>query len=217
MLTDIIESVGGKGQEGILGFPDAEKKAAFSQWRSESKSSACGGRRELRGAGMQKLKLTPKQQLFVDNYCGNATDAARKAGYSYPNRQGYRLLTHVDVRAAIIERENREHQEKILTRQERQELWTRIALGLETETVLVQGKLKKVPVSMNNRLKALECLAKSQGDFMSKVEVDVGLQEELSRLSVEEIRERIKDLEDQGILEMIMNTDACFKYEGGSW
>lgn len=154
---------------------------------------------------MKKLKLTPKQQLFVDNYCGNASAAARKAGYSHPNRQGYRLLTHVDVKAAIIERDNREHQEKILTRQERQELWTRIALGLETDTIFVQGKLKKVPVSMSNRLKALENLAKSEGDFTNKVEIGVGIQQELESMSMEEIQQRMKKLEDEGVLDLIRN------------
>lgn len=165
---------------------------------------------------MKKLKLTPKQQLFVDNYCGNAADAARKAGYSHANRQGYRLLTHVDVKAAIIERESREHQEKVLTRQERQELWTRIALGLESETVFIQGKLKKIPVSMSNRLKALECLAKSEGDFMHKIEVGMDIQQELESMTKEEIIKRIKQLENDGVLDLIKNADDTFGVGAGT-
>lgn len=159
---------------------------------------------------MKKLTLTPRQQSFVDNYCGNAADAARKAGYSHPSRQGYRLLMHVDVKAAIIEKQSGEHQDDILTKEERQRLWTRIALGLEMENVFIQGKLKKIPVSMSNRLKALECLAKSQGDFMNKIEVGVGIQQELENLTIEEIQARIKKLEDEGVLELIKKGDGSF-------
>lgn len=159
---------------------------------------------------MKKLKLTSKQQQFVDFYRGNASRAAAKAGYSHPNRQGYRLLTHVDVRAALIERENREHQEKVLTRQERQELWTRIAMGLETETIFIKGKLKKVPVSMSNRLKALECLAKSNGDFMNKIEISMDLKRELESMTKEEILARIKKLEDEGVLDLIRDSNDIF-------
>lgn len=54
-------------------------------------------------------KLTPKQQRFVDAYtgvsCGNATDAARRAGYSGSAKvlqvSGARLLSNAMVRAAI--------------------------------------------------------------------------------------------------------------------
>jgi hypothetical protein len=48
------------------------------------------------------------QRLFVENYIGisngNATDAARRAGYASPNVQGPRLLVNVGIRAAVQER-----------------------------------------------------------------------------------------------------------------
>lgn len=48
--------------------------------------------------------LTTKQLAFIEEYlaCGfNATEAARRAGYAYPNKQGPRLLVNVGINAAI--------------------------------------------------------------------------------------------------------------------
>lgn len=51
------------------------------------------------------MALTHKQRLFVDEYLGaangNATRAAERAGYSSPRTQGSRLLTNVDIQAAL--------------------------------------------------------------------------------------------------------------------
>lgn len=52
--------------------------------------------------------LTPKQKAFADNYIangGNATDAARKAGYKCPEVQGCQLLKNPNVAAYIAERQ----------------------------------------------------------------------------------------------------------------
>lgn len=47
--------------------------------------------------------LTARQRVFVEAYldCLNATEAARRAGYAEPRRQGSRLLTNVDIRTAV--------------------------------------------------------------------------------------------------------------------
>jgi phage terminase small subunit len=47
--------------------------------------------------------LNWRQSKFVAEYVetGNALQAAQAAGYSHPKQQGSRLLTHVDVIAAI--------------------------------------------------------------------------------------------------------------------
>lgn len=53
-------------------------------------------------------KLTPKQKAFADNYIangGNATDAARKAGYKQPEVQGYENLRKPNIAAYIAERQ----------------------------------------------------------------------------------------------------------------
>jgi phage terminase large subunit len=51
-------------------------------------------------------KLTHRQQVFVEEYlqCWTATEAARRAGFAYPNRQGPRLLSNVVISEAIKER-----------------------------------------------------------------------------------------------------------------
>lgn len=54
------------------------------------------------------VKLTPKQKAFADNYIangGNATDAARKAGYKQPEVQGYENLRKPNIAAYIAERQ----------------------------------------------------------------------------------------------------------------
>jgi len=56
-------------------------------------------------------KLSPKQRLFVAEYCKdyNATQAAIRAGYSQrtARSQGQRLLTNVDIQVAIERRQQK--------------------------------------------------------------------------------------------------------------
>jgi hypothetical protein len=51
------------------------------------------------------MSLTYKQRLFVSYYLGasqgNAADAARKAGYAWPEKQGPQQLAKTSVRAAV--------------------------------------------------------------------------------------------------------------------
>lgn len=51
-------------------------------------------------------KLSNKQQLFINAYlvCWNATEAARRAKYAHPNKQGPRLLVNVGIKTAIEQR-----------------------------------------------------------------------------------------------------------------
>ena len=110
--------------------------------------------------------LTPNQQKFVDLYEGNATATARQTGYSDP-AYGRQLITQPNVKDAIEERVVEERNERIASRQERQELWTAIARGqivIEVETN--DGKVVVLPVSIKDRLRASELFGKSQGDFI---------------------------------------------------
>lgn len=53
-------------------------------------------------------ELTPKREAFAKNFIengGNATDAARKAGYKKPEQEGCRLLKNADVSAYIAEKQ----------------------------------------------------------------------------------------------------------------
>lgn len=105
------------------------------------------------------MALTPKQKKFVEAYSGNATEAAITAGYSRNRASeiGYQLLQKTTVSDAIHEREAIESRSRIATRQERQMFWTAIMFD-ETREVGI-------------RLRASELLAKSEGDFLERVEV----------------------------------------------
>ena len=53
-------------------------------------------------------KLTPKQKAFADNYIkngGNASDAARKAGYKQPEIQGYENIRKPNIATYIADRQ----------------------------------------------------------------------------------------------------------------
>jgi phage terminase small subunit len=99
-------------------------------------------------------KLTSKQQKFVEAYCGNATEAARIAGYKQPMQQGERLLRKDEIHKAIEDREAPEKESRIATREERQEFWTNTMLDKET--------------NMKDRLRASELLGKSGADFIER-------------------------------------------------
>lgn len=85
--------------------------------------------------GRKTPGLTLQVRRFVDAYCGsakgNATEAARQAGYKgKPNVlavQGTRLLRKANVRAAIAEREERRRIKGILDADARDELLSGIA------------------------------------------------------------------------------------------
>ena len=100
------------------------------------------------------MKLTVKQQKFVDAYCGNATEAARVAGYKQPEAQGYENLRKPQIQAAIDDREAKPTEKRIASREDRQNFWTKIMEDEESE--------------MNNRLRASELLGKSNADFIER-------------------------------------------------
>lgn len=107
------------------------------------------------------LRLNSREQKFVHVYEGNGADAAKAAGYLGVGHslavQGSRLLRKPEIRMAISKRTEADVERHILSREERQELWSRIALD-ETQDAA-------------DRLKALELLGKSQADFTEKLEV----------------------------------------------
>ncbi|HEL1929679.1 TPA: terminase small subunit [Streptococcus suis] len=144
-------------------------------------------------------KLTLKQQRFADEYiiCGNATEAAIKAGYSErtARSQGNRLLTNVDIDEYIKNRLVEIQDEKILTQQQVLILLSEIASGLipEVQVVTVSkpvmiedestGKKIKayedvpeqinLPTKNSDRNKALELLGKRYRLWTDKVEAEI--------------------------------------------
>lgn len=131
---------------------------------------------------MPKPKLTFKQQRFVDAYVGNATDAARKAGYkgnyNTLHSVGVENLQKPSIIQAIRNREQPKQKKLIADRAERQTLWTNI---LRKELTRIQslpdGSKIEVTPDFKEILKASELLGRSEADFTDKliVGIDEGL------------------------------------------
>lgn len=108
-------------------------------------------------------RLNEKQRRFVEAYAGeaagNATTAARLAGYSGNTKSlqaaGSRLLSNVMIIQAL-ERIS-EGDPLVATRKDRQRFWTEV----------MEGRKK---AGMKERLKASELLGKSQRDFIERRE-----------------------------------------------
>jgi len=107
------------------------------------------------------IKLSPKQQAFVDVYDGNATDAARRAGYKGNSntlgQTGDENLKKPKIWAAIQARNAKTVANRIATREERQQFWTSFVRDEELDP--------------SARLRASELLGKSQCDFIEKKEI----------------------------------------------
>jgi len=95
----------------------------------------------------------------VEAFSGNASAAARAAGYSEKTAysQGERLLRNAEILSAIQERENRQLSALVADRTERQVFWTSI--------------MRDENQRMGDRLRASELLAKANGDFLERVEL----------------------------------------------
>lgn len=122
--------------------------------------------------------MTERQARFVDFYIqtGNASEAARKAGYS--KRADYsigeRLLRNVEVRAAIDERLKELESRRVADTQEIIEHLSAVVRGEVTEEVVTQsGKKFVAAVSEKDRLKAADMLLKISGAYREKVDVTV--------------------------------------------
>ena len=104
-------------------------------------------------------KLTTKQKAFIQSYCGNATEAALKAGYSKKTAAfiGAENLKKPQIIEQIKKREEKRADKRIATREERQIFWTQT--------------MKDEKADMRDRLRASELLGKSEADFTEKVDV----------------------------------------------
>lgn len=77
------------------------------------------------------MKLTPKQKAFADEYliCGNATEAARKAGYKQPHVQGSQNLEKLSVSSYIAERQKQIESSRIADAKEVMEFYSAVMRG----------------------------------------------------------------------------------------
>lgn len=115
--------------------------------------------------------MTTKQENFCDEYIlskGNATLAAKKAGYAPANAKvtGAKLLKRSDVRESIDARLDELKSAKIADEKEILEFLTASMRGEHTEVIVTNsGKKFELPIRCSDRLKAAEMLAKIFGMF----------------------------------------------------
>lgn len=108
------------------------------------------------------MALNARQQAFVESYTGNATDAARKAGYTGTDEAlavtGSRLLRNPKVREALEARQARATKRRIATLDEMQAWWT--------------ASMEDTTLEMPARLKASELLGRSMAAFIERRQVE---------------------------------------------
>lgn len=112
-------------------------------------------------------KLTPKQRAFADYYIetGNATEAARRAGYKKPNVQGSQNLEKLSVKQYIDERLSKIEDARIAKGEEVLEYLTKVMRGEEKDQFGLDA-------SLQDRTKAAELLGKRYRLFTEKVELE---------------------------------------------
>lgn len=103
------------------------------------------------------MALTPKQQAFADYYieCGNATEAAKRAGYSENNvgENAAKTLKNPNVSAYISERMEEQERKRVADANE----------VIEFYTAVMRGEVKDqfgLDASLSDRLKAGDSLMK---------------------------------------------------------
>lgn len=113
--------------------------------------------------------MTPKQRAFCDYYlaCGNATEAAEKAGYSVKTARsiGAENLTKPNIQQFIETHSKPKEENRIATAQEVLEFYSEVMRNQEEMT--------------KNRLRAAENLAKRFGVDKEKVQGDEGALDKL--------------------------------------
>lgn len=101
--------------------------------------------------------LNHMQQAFADYYieCGNASEAARKAGYSPKgiNGQAARLLANASISAYIQERMDKQNAERVASADEVLRFYSSVMRGQEKDAFGLDP-------SLADRLKAADSLMK---------------------------------------------------------
>ena len=128
--------------------------------------------------------MTERQKRFVDAYIktGNASEAARLAGYSRKNVNvdGAKLLANSSISREIEKRLKELESERTADLKETLEYMTSVMRGEKEDVVVVtvgtgkgfsKSEKVKVPISTRDRLKAAEYLAKIHGAFKTEVQI----------------------------------------------
>ena len=131
------------------------------------------------------MKLTEKQKRFCDYYIevGNATEAARKAGYSKKTARfiGNENLTKPNIKVYIDKKLKELENERIAKAEEVLKYLTSVMRGEETEEVVVveaigdfQSKATTVKkdISAKDRIKAAELIGKRYAMWTDKQQIN---------------------------------------------
>lgn len=130
---------------------------------------------------MQKKQWKPtvKQQKFIDAYEGNATKAAKKAGYigtdGYLRLVGHRLITNANIFALIEKRLKAEKSALVADRTEREERLSAILRNDRAVKVFNPKLLTeefKTEVETKEIIKAIDTLNKMDGLYVTKVKLE---------------------------------------------
>jgi phage terminase small subunit len=146
------------------GFVTAGGSGATPSGRSVRMTRRSQPRRDERDKPHSPPMLNERERRFVEAYmgaaAGNATKAARLAGYSTntADKHASRLLRKVGIQQAIDQRAKTDP--AVWTREDRLRFWTAVA----------SGRAGFAKASLRDRLKASELLGKSQADFVERVE-----------------------------------------------
>lgn len=126
----------------------------------------------------KRQKLTIKQARFVDYYIqtGNASEAARRAGYSPKTSYsiGEENLRKPEIRQAVEKRLKELESQRIAETKEVLEHLTSVLRGELTEEIVTPtGKKVSTAVRETDKLRAAEMLLKVAGAFKDKLDVKV--------------------------------------------
>lgn len=130
------------------------------------------------------MKLNARQKAFCEFYVasGNATESAVKAGYSekYAGQNSDKLLKNTNIQIYIEELNKKVKDNRIADIKEVKEFWTEVLRNKNQKT--------------QDRLKASEYIAKTNGAFLDKVEVkgELKTSNPFSGLTTEELKKIIK-------------------------
>lgn len=155
------------------------------------------------------MKLTEKQKRFIDYYIetGNATESARRAGYSekYINTNASKLLQNTTIKAAITARLKALEDKRIAKADEVMQFLTSTLRGeVKEERVVVEGtgdgrsdaRIITVQVSARDRLEAAKSLLK-------RYPMQLDAKEQKLRLQKLEAETRAAELVDDGAVTIV--------------
>lgn len=131
---------------------------------------------------MAERPLTLKQEKFVTAYLGeakgNATEAARIAGYRKPHPEGSRLLRNATIAARVAE----DVEKRTVTAQQVLDELADVAMADWRDFITVRTHPKTgahidVKMDLTSKIKALELLGKYHQLFIEKQQIDVNIRE----------------------------------------